>query len=89
MEGGRHRDAAGSLAVGAAVWLASASRVLAASPAPSRDVIGDPRGGQTPGFVGDPVLAVIIVLIVAVASIAITLAWVRATGGPADANGDG
>lgn len=62
--------------------LALAGEALAASPAPSQAVAGDPRAGQAAGFVGNPVLAILIVLLIVVASVAITMAWVRATGGP-------
>ena len=64
-------------------WLLSAALVLAESPAPSQAVSGDPRAGQAAGFVGDPALAIAIVALIVVASVAATLAWVRATGGPA------
>lgn len=91
--GGGHRPGRAArlaaVGAGAAAWLALASRTLAASPAPSSDVIGDPRAGQAAGFVGDPLLAIVIVAVLAVASIAITLAWIRATGGPAGSARDG
>ena len=68
----------------AAAWLASAATALADSPSPTSAQIGDPRAGQSAGFVGDPGLAVAIVVLIAIASIAETLAWIRATGGPGD-----
>jgi hypothetical protein len=68
-----------------AAWLTGAASVLAASPAPSQAAIGDPRAGQNPGFVGDPGLAIAIVVLLAIVSVVATLAWVRATGGPRDA----
>jgi hypothetical protein len=74
----------GAIAAGAMAWLAVAGAALADSPAPSQAAIGDPRGGQTAGFVGDPVFAVLVVALIALAAVAATLAWVRMTGGPAD-----
>jgi hypothetical protein len=42
---------------------------------------GDPRSpGQGPGLVGDPAFALGAVLVVAVLSVGLTLAWVRLTG---------
>jgi hypothetical protein len=66
-------------------WLAGAASVLADSPAPSQAAIGDPRAGQSAGFVGDPGLAIAIVVLLAVVSVVATLVWVRATGGRRDA----
>ena len=65
-------------------WLIGASigPVLAASPQPSAgaDYGGDTRtSGQGPGLVGSPLYAIGGVLVVALISIAITLAYVRAT----------
>ncbi len=74
----------GAIAAGAMAWLATAGAALADSPAPSQAAIGDPRGGQAAGFAGDPVLAVLVVGLIALAAVAATLAWVRMTGGPAD-----
>lgn len=55
--------------------------VLAASPTP--ESAGDPRSaGEGPGLVGDPVMAILVVVLVGVLALATTLAWVRATGGP-------
>ncbi len=66
-------------------WLATAAVALAESPAPSQAAIGDPRSsGQGPGFVGDPGLAIATVALIALASLLVTLAWVRMTGGPRD-----
>lgn len=66
-------------------WLGAAAVALADSPAPSQAAIGDPRSsGQGPGLAGDPAFAIALVALIAVASIAATLAWVRATGGPRD-----
>lgn len=61
-------------------WLYAAGAVLAASPTPA--VGGDPRSsGQGPGLVGDPAFAVLAVLAIGIATFAITLAYVRLTGG--------
>ena len=61
------------------------STALAASPTPSPG-IGDPRSsGQGPGLVGDPLTAILIVFAIAAVTVGITLAYVRVTGGRADA----
>lgn len=65
----------------AAAWLLFAATALAASPTPSQPAAGDPRAGQAPGFVGDPGLAILIVVAIVLVSAGATLAWVRATGG--------
>lgn len=75
------RSAAGVAATVA--WLLFAGLALAESPAPSQAVSGDPRAGQAAGFVGNPALAIAIVVLIVAASLAATLAWIRATGGPA------
>lgn len=74
-------------AAGAAVaaWTVAAGAALAASPTPSPQV-GDPRsGGQGPGLVGDPLLAILLVVAIGGLSLVATLLYVRATGGPGDA----
>lgn len=59
-------------------WLASAAAAVAASPSPAAG--GDPRSsGQGPGLVGDPVLAVGAVLVIGLAAVLLTLAYVRLT----------
>lgn len=79
----RRARRAAALMVATAAWAIAASTAMAATPDPSQAGIGDARSaGQGPGFVGDPLLAITIVVLIAVASLAITLAWVRATGGP-------
>ncbi len=75
------RSAAGVAATVA--WLLFAGLALAESPAPSQAMSGDPRAGQAAGFVGNPALAIAIVVLIVAASLAATLAWIRATGGPA------
>jgi hypothetical protein len=59
----------------------AAETVLAASPSPSPQ-LGDPRsGGQGPGLVGDPLVAIAAVVAIGLLSLAGTLLYVRATGG--------
>jgi hypothetical protein len=61
--------------------LVNAAAVLAASPSPTQGAGGDPRSaGQGPGLVGDPLLAIVVVTLIAVASLGVTLLYVRATG---------
>ncbi len=70
-----------------AVALAGAPAVFSASPEPTSATVGDPRSsGQGPGLVGDPGAAIGLVLLVGVASVAITAAYLRFTApkGPAD-----
>jgi hypothetical protein len=55
---------------------------FAASPSPTGGVGGDPRSsGQGPGLVGDPLAAIVLVAAIALASVIVTLAYVRLTGG--------
>jgi len=69
--------------VTAAGWLMAAPLILAASPSPSAAPAGDPRSsGQGPGLVGDPMLALGIVVAIGLASLVATLLYVRATRGP-------
>jgi hypothetical protein len=84
----RRAAAARAAALGAGVsvalgWLlAAASVALAASPEPSQGAGGDPRSsGQGPGLVGDPLFAVMVVVVIGVIALAATLLYVRATGG--------
>ncbi|MHB8892746.1 MAG: hypothetical protein ACYC65_11960 [Candidatus Limnocylindrales bacterium] len=74
-----------TVAAGAAViaLLAGAAVALAGSPSPTGAAGGDPRSsGQGPGLVGDPLLAVVLVAAIALASLGATLVYVRLTGGP-------
>ena len=65
--------------------MAFASTALGASPTPSPG-IGDPRSsGQGPGLVGDPLMAILVVVAIAVVTVGITLAYVRMTAGRGDA----
>ncbi len=73
---------AGTGVAAIAAWLSLAALALADSPAPSQAVSGDPRAGQAAGFVGNPALAIVIVVLIVAASLAVTLVWIRATGGP-------
>jgi hypothetical protein len=64
-------------------WLATAASVLAESPSPTSAPGGDPRSvGQGPGLVGDPLLAIALVLLIGLAALGATLLYVRTTGGP-------
>ena len=63
----------------------AASLALAAEPAASPGTGGDPRSpGQGPGLVGDPLFAIGAVLLVAVTSVALTVAYVRLTDARSD-----
>jgi hypothetical protein len=74
----RRALAAAVLAVG--LLLTATSLALAAEPAASPGTGGDPRSpGQGPGLVGDPLFAIGAVLLVAVTSVALTVAYVRLT----------
>lgn len=54
---------------------------LAASPEPSGVVGGDPRSsGQGPGLVGDPLTAIVLVLLIGIGTAVITTLYVRLTG---------
>ena len=73
------------LAVGLAWALlgAATGSALAASPSASPVTGGDPRSsGQGPGLVGDPLLAIGLVLLIGAVATGATLAYVRFTGGP-------
>jgi hypothetical protein len=69
-----------SIAVAVFAWLALALPVVAASPTPTAGAGGDPRSsGQGPGLVGDPLLAVVAVLVIGVAALVLTIVYVRLT----------
>jgi hypothetical protein len=76
-------------AVAVAWWLleavigGGASAALAASPDPTIRPGTDTRtSGGDPGLVGDPLFALLVVVAIAVLSVAASLAWIRVTGGP-------
>ena len=75
------------LAIGLAWALVGAmtGTALAASPSASPVTGGDPRSsGQGPGLVGDPLLAIGLVVLIGVVATGATLAYVRLTGGGRD-----
>jgi hypothetical protein len=68
------------IAVAGLAWLALAVPVGAASPTPTAGAGGDPRSsGQGPGLVGDPLLAVVAVVVIGVAALVLTIVYVRLT----------
>ncbi len=74
------------VAVAAIALAALPARAAAAEPSPT-PLGGDPRSaGEAPGFVGDPLLAIAVVIGIALLAIVVTLAWVRLTGGPRDSS---
>jgi hypothetical protein len=91
-EGGSRRPLAAALALASGLVLvtlgvlwaivgAATGTALAASPTPSA-AGGDPRSsGQGPGLVGEPFLAVGLVVAIGLAAMVITLLYVRLTGG--------
>jgi hypothetical protein len=72
------------LLIAGVVWLvggAFVTSVAAASPAPTGAVGGDPRSPQEgPGLVGDPLGAILAVLVLALVAVIATTAYVRLTG---------
>ena len=69
--------------VAACWWAIAAAVAVAASPDPTNGAGGDPRSsGQGPGLVGDPLVAIVVVVLIAVLSLGATLLYVRLTGGP-------
>jgi len=66
-------------AVAVAAWLATTASALAATPTPAGDA-GDPRSsGQGPGLVGDPLFAVLAVVVIGLTAVLVTTAWIRLT----------
>lgn len=92
-QGERRRPlaAAVALATGAAAILAGlawaalgafTATALAASPSPSAGIGGDPRSsGQGPGLVGEPLVAIALVVGLGLLTMALTLGYIRLTGG--------
>ena len=84
--------AVGAVLLGAAVlwWIVDAvggggvEMTLAASPDPTLRPGGDTRSGGAPGFVGQPLFAILGVIAVGLLSVVGTLVWVRVTRGPGD-----
>lgn len=75
------RRAACALGSATAACLTTIGTALAASPSPPGQG-GDPRSsGQGPGLVGDPLLAVVVVVGIGLGALLITLAYVRLTSG--------
>ena len=75
---------AGVGAIGGAIatssaWARPSSRSpYAATPTPAP--VGDPRSsGEGPGLVGEPGLAILVVVVIAIAAIVITTLWIRLT----------
>lgn len=62
------------------VGLTGPPSVWAASPTPAEPGVGDPRSsGEGPGFVGDPLTAILIVLAIGLGSVLATALYVRLT----------
>ncbi len=62
-------------------WVCLAMPALAASPTATTGAGGDPRSsGQGPGLVGDPLLAVLVVIVIGFAAVGLTALYVRMTG---------
>lgn len=76
------RIGAAAIVAGLALATLVVGTVAAASPSPSTTVGNDPRSsGQGPGLVGDPATAILLVLGIGVVTVAVTLLYVKATGG--------
>ena len=70
------------LAASILLTMAVTGVVAAASPSPSGAIGGDPRSsGQGPGLVGDPAVAILVVVAIGLISMVGTLAYVKLTGG--------
>jgi hypothetical protein len=69
-------------AVAITITLIGAGAALARSPSPAGAAGGDPRSsGEGPGLVGDPMVAIALVAAIALASLVLTLVYIRMTGG--------
>lgn len=70
---------AGATAVVLAAWFALAALTIAATPTPAGEA-GDPRSaGQGPGLVGDPLFAILAVVVIGLTAVLVTTAWIRLT----------
>jgi hypothetical protein len=77
------RRVALALLVAVVLLLTLAPIALAATPVPTTVSGGDPRSaGEGPGLVGTPVVAIAAVFGLGIAAAAVTIAYVRLTGGP-------
>jgi hypothetical protein len=77
-----HRRSAAAIAslLAVAACAVGALSALAASPSPAAGSGGDPRSsGQGPGLVGDPLFALLAVVVIGIAALVLTLAYVRLT----------
>ena len=84
------RPAAAALIAAIVALLLRGPVALAASPVPTGDLSTDTRSaGQGPGLVGDPLLAIGLVIGIAVAAALLTTIYVRLTGASRDSRGDG
>ena len=84
------RPAAVALVAATLALLLRGPVAFAASPLPTGDLSTDTRSaGQGPGLVGDPLLAIGLVIGIAVAAVLLTTAYVRLTGGSRDSREDG
>jgi hypothetical protein len=91
--GGRREPLVAALALGSGLVLLSigllwgllaawTGTALAASPSPTAASGGDPRSsGQGPGLVGEPLMAIAVVLGLALVAVVVTSVYVRLTGG--------
>ncbi|MEX2184960.1 MAG: hypothetical protein WEC14_10985 [Chloroflexota bacterium] len=92
-EGRTGRPLAAALALGSgfvlvtlglawAVLSAVTGTAVAASPSPTAGMGGDPRSsGQGPGLVGDPLMAIGLVVAIALVAVVLTSVYIRLTGG--------
>jgi hypothetical protein len=70
---------AGATSVALTAWLTMAALASAATPTPAGEA-GDPRSaGQGPGLVGDPLFAILAVVVIGLTAILVTTAWIRLT----------
>jgi hypothetical protein len=68
-------------------WLLAAGVAIAASPTPT-PAAGDPRSaGEGPGLVGEPLLAIGLVVLIGVSAALVTAAWARRTRPRGDGEG--